>query len=207
LSTKAALGLGNVDNTSDASKPISSAVSAALDVLQPGALTVGESTIARDWCSTTSAATATGVLRLSYFTARVSETTTQVRVISGATAAGATPTLVRIGFYSIASDGAGTLVASTASDTALFAAATAAYTKSWSSSYAKTAGQRYALGVLVVTAATAPTLLGINFGAASELAIAPRLAGSLSSQSDLPSSFTGASVATSGSRFYGVVLP
>jgi len=170
-------------------------------------LTTGEATIPRDNSSLTSAATVSGILRLSYFTARKTETTTQCRVVSGATAAGATPTLVQFALYSIASDGAGTLVASTANDTALLATNNTAYTKSWSSSYAKVAGQRYAFGILVVTAATAPTLAGTVLTTASEGAVAPRLTGSLSSQASLPSSFTDAGLAISTSRFYAAILP
>ena len=162
-------------------------------------LTVGEETFTRDF-ATTSTGMTSQALRLTYFTARKTETTTQVRVLT-------TPTLCRVGLYSIASNGDGTLVASTANDTTLFAAASTAYTKSWSVAYAKVSGQRYAIGVLVVSSVTVPTIIAALLNTATEPAIDPRLSGSLGAQSDLPSSFTSASVAAASSRPYAAVLP
>lgn len=167
-------------------------------------LASGEETMARDM-ATQSMGANTGNLYLSYGTFRKSESTTQVRITTFTTAAAATPSLVRIGLYTIASDGAGTLVASIASDTTLFAAASTTYTKSWTTPYSKVAGQRYALGVLVVTATTAPTLCGAPLPRGTEPAAAPKLCAFLGSQTDLPSSFTDASLSNTSSRFYGVV--
>lgn len=176
----------------------------------PGGLVdTGEETIHRALNQSNNVSTGSQTLRLVYFTARKSETTTQVRVISGGTAAGATPSLVRVGLYSIAADGAGTLVASTANDTSLLSAQNTAYTKAWSASYAKGAGQRYAVGLLVVTAAAAPTLVGsVGINASSnEFRIAPALAGTIAAQADLPASFVDASVSATPSLFYAAVLP
>ncbi len=167
-------------------------------------LTSGEETMARDM-ATSSMGTVTQNMYLSYGTFRKSESTTAARITTFTTAAAATPTLVRIGLYTIASDGAGTLVASTANDTTLFAAASTTYTKSWQVAYSKVAGQRYAMGVLVVTSATAPTLCGAAMPRGTEAAAAPKLCAFLGSQSDLPSSFTDASLSATASRFYGVV--
>ncbi|HEY9417892.1 MAG TPA: hypothetical protein VIQ30_24295, partial [Pseudonocardia sp.] len=183
---------------------------ALLDGKSPALLlSSGEETLSRDLAKDTASITSTQTLRLTYFVARKSETTTQVRIISGSTAAAATPTLCRIGLYSIDGSGNGTLVASIASDTALFAATNTAYTRSWSSSYAKVAGQRYALGVLVVSSAALPTIAGIAFATAAgtELGIDPRLTGSIGAQADLPSTFTAGSVAVSPSRMYAAILP
>ncbi len=172
-------------------------------------LTAGEETIPRDLAVQNGLTTATQTLRLTYFMARKTETTTQVRVPSGATAAAATPTLCRVGLYSIDAAGAGTLVASIANDTALWAATSTAYTRSWSASYAKTAGQWYALGILVVSGATLPTFPGnaVAAGVLNEAAMAPRLAAALTGQSDLPASFVAGSLTATGQRFYGVILP
>jgi hypothetical protein len=174
-------------------------------------LTTGEEAFHRDLAVLNSLAVGTGDLRLSFFTARKSETTTQVRVVTGGTAAGATPTVCRIGLYEVAANGNGTLVASTTNDTTLFAATNTAYTKAWSSSYAKVAGKRYAVGICVVTGATAPQFCGTGFGsggAGSEPAnVAPRLSGSLSGQSDLPSSFTEGALGPSARRIYAAILP
>lgn len=146
-------------------------------------------------------------LQLTYFTARKSETTTQVRVISGSVAAvGAT--LVRVGLYLIASDGGATLVAATASDTNLFTATNTQYVKAWAASYAKVAGQRYALGILSVGASAQPTVAAIaTSGFAAELAMAPRVASHLNGQTDLPSTFTDASLAATAFPYYAAILP
>lgn len=181
----------------------------------PNQLTSGQATMDR---SEAAVATSTmGIsqrLNLAYFTAVQTFTSTQVKVFSSATAAGATPTLVRIGLYSIdATTGAGTLVASTVSDTALFATVNTAYTKSWSSSVGVVAGQRYALATLVVTAAAAPSHPGqIFFGSVGnqggiEAGLAPRMSAFIAAQADLPGSFVAGSLADSSAKFYGVVLP
>lgn len=159
--------------------------------------------------STTGITATSQLLRLSMFNARKSQTSTQVRVATGATAAGATPTLCRIGLYllgTVNQVATFSLVASTANDTALFAAASTAYTKSWSASVAEQAGSRYALGVLVVTGATAPTLGGM-LGTASEMGLSPRMCGSIAAQADLPASFAATAVADNTGRLYGVILP
>lgn len=175
----------------------------------PDALAVGEETFPRSWAASNILPSTSGSLRLTFFTARKTETTVSVRVCSGGTAAAATPTLCRIGLWTVdSSDNSVSLVASTANDTALFAGTNTAYTKSWSSSYAKVAGQRYALGVLVVTGAASPTYPGLVMGGglAAESAIAPRITGTLTGQTDLPSSFTSAGLTTSVNRYYAALL-
>lgn len=173
-------------------------------------LTTGEETFARDDC-TSSNSIGTSSLRLSYFTARKSETTTQIRtLVAGTAASGAT--LCRLGLYLIdESTGDGTLVASTANDTALWNGTNAAFTKSWSSSYAKVAGKRYAVGFLMV-GTTAPILFGTSiFGGIStnseSSSASPRLNGLIASQSDLPGSFTNAQITATGLRMYAAILP
>jgi len=168
-------------------------------------LTVGEETFNRVTRTDTNSLTSQA-MQLNYFTARKSETTTQVRVISGGVATG-TPTLVRYGLYAIDGAGAGTLVAATSSDTSQLAATNTTYTKAWTTPYAKVAGQRYAVAVLTV-ASTAGSLTGIaTSGFSAELAVAPRITGRLNSQTDLPSTFTDASLVTAFFHFYAAVLP
>lgn len=172
-------------------------------------LTAGEEVIARDLYTSNAATTqASQVLRLVFFTARRTETITQVRSFTGTTAAAATPTLCRYGVYQVAADGGATLVASTASDTTLFAAANTGYTRSFTVSFAKVAGQRYGLGILVVSAAAMP-----SYGGAAaildnaESGRAPVLGATIAAQADLPGSFTAGQLTASGSRFYAVLLP
>lgn len=197
-------------------------VNARLDALEaliyPDAynlLSSGVATIPRLAASSTSTATlANQTLVLSYFTSRTAFTSTQVRVFSGGSAAGATPTLIRIGLYAIAANGDGTLVAATANDTTLFAATNTPYTRSWSASVGIVKGQRYALGQLCVTAAAAPTVPGANTlgGIAAsggvENARSPKCATQIAAQTDLPASFLdAASVGNIGGRPYAVILP
>jgi hypothetical protein len=168
-------------------------------------VTTGEETVLRSG-STTSVSLASGSMFLAHFTARKTETTTQVRMLSGSTPA-ASLTLAKIGLYSIAANGDGTLVASTASDTTLFNSGSTTYTRSWAVAYAKVAGQRYALAVLVV-GTTAGQVVGISTGSSgAELAITPRVTGTLAAQADLPASYLAASLITSGATPYGVILP
>lgn len=184
-------------------------VTAAMAVGMAGnLLTTGEETFLRDALGSATLSTTSGILRLSYWTARKTESSTQVRVYTGGTAAGATPTVCRMGVYSLdPATGNGTLAAAIANDTTLFAAGTTAYTRSLTSTFSKVAGTRYAFGLLVVTGATAPTMVGEVVGSTAEFAVAPPMSASLPGQSDLPASFTAGSLSTSSSRIYAAILP
>lgn len=182
----------------------------------PDMLAVGEEwpNIRRDIGFTTAVtAAASGRMRLCYFTAQRTEAIASLRARTGATAAGATPTLVRLGIYRI--DPAtehGTLVASTANDTTLFAAANTAYTKALQASWAKTKGVRYAHAILIVTAAAMPTLYGFEPPSASAVDIEygerPRISGAIDSLSDLPASFVvAATVSNERRRYYLKAVP
>lgn len=177
----------------------------------PNRLITGQSTMPRDSINSGTAATMTsGTVRFAFFTAESTFTATSMRLNSGTTAAGATPTLVRCGLYTVSASGDLTLVAAIASDTALLAAANTAYTRAFSTggslpaTYQLIAGRRYAIGIIVVTAATAPTLPGQIAVVASEMGLAPRVAASLAGQSNLPTAATAASLADSTSRPYAV---
>lgn len=177
----------------------SSTPTLAVDRVAGDYLTTGE-VIPEPWNITTNAISyaASGGLVLSYFTANKTEDITTVTAWSGTTAAGATPTLVRYGVYSVASNGNLTLVASTANDTTLLAATNTAYPKALSATWSKVAGVRYAIGVLVVTGAALPTFHGQQLAATNILntlvRTAPYLTGRLTGQTDLPSSVTQASM-------------
>lgn len=147
-------------------------------------------------------------LQLTYFTALRTETCTQFGVNTGGTAAGATPTLCRIGLYTVDGSDNLTLVAATNNDTTLFAGANTRYTKPASASYSKVAGQRYATGVLVVTAATAPTFCGTASMGGSGLSQStlPRRQGRVAGVSDLPATITAATVTVDGNSMYVELL-
>lgn len=173
-------------------------------------LTSGEEIIDRTSLSNVGVTINSGTLRLTYFTCRRSATSTQGRMISGNTAAGATPTLCRWGLYAIDTAGDATLAASIPNDTTLFAAANTAYTRSWSTPITTIPGQRYAWGAIVVSGTTVPSYIGgassgAGFGLAA--ASAPRLTGFVGSQTDLPASFAAGSVAAGANMIYAEILP
>jgi hypothetical protein len=150
-----------------------------------------------------------GTLRLSYFTATKTETINNIKGFTASTAAGATPTLCRLGLYSVDSSGNLTLVASCASDTTMFAATTTVYSRALSAPYLKVAGQRYAVGALVVTGAAAPTFPASFFsGLGAEMTTTePTEAAALSGQTDLPASIMAGSLGASNQKMYAVVTP
>ncbi len=155
------------------------------------------------WAAPAAKATGNGVLYLTYLTPSQSYTATGLSIVTGG-AAGATPTLCRMGVYTIDAAGAGALVAAIANDTTLFATASTKYARAFDAggglptSYAYRAGQRYAHGVLILSAAAFPTFKGVDLATQSGLfALAPRLFGQLTGQTDLPASFVAASLAAS----------
>lgn len=175
--------------------------------LDPDLLTTGEASMPRNALNSSGVATGNQSLRLRYFTAKKTETITQVRVNGGPTAAAATPTLVRIGIWT--ADLAGALitqVGATPNDTALFATANTEYTKSLSASWDKVAGQRYATGLLVVTGVAAPNVWG-NLGPNTPSGRSPKVGGLVSGQADLPASVLSGSVAAGGNMPFIEMLP
>lgn len=188
-------GTSNLQVTSGADRPYTDLT----------AVTTGEESFSRVLCSSQVTMTSQS-LRLGYFTARKTETITSLRASVGSTAAGATPSLVRYGLYTVAATGDITLVASTANDTTLLAATNTGYSKATSASYIKSQGQLYAFGALVVTAATAPALASVVLPV-GEVLIAPRLGGTVAAQADLPATVAFASIATTSAGLYGVCLP
>jgi hypothetical protein len=159
----------------------------------PGAISGGEEILSR--LSTVNSVTlANQTLRLTYFQARATEQITQVKVHTTGTAAAATPTLIRFGIYTVAPNGDLTLAASTPNDTTLLATGNTSYTKSLSAAFTKTAGRRYAFAALVVTAATAPQMVGITLSGPDAGFTSPVLTMTKTGQADLPSTTTFASM-------------
>jgi hypothetical protein len=174
--------------------------------VDPNALTVGESTLPRQQASSSQSLTA-GSVRLAYLTAAKTEQVGQVRAATGTTAAAATPTLAKMGVYSVAADGTLTLAGATASDTGLFAATNTVYTRALTAPFTKIAGQRYAFALLVVTGAAMPTIYGTIATSTTEAAVAPRLTGGFGGQTDLPASIAAGSITSTAGFLYGVLLP
>jgi hypothetical protein len=171
------------------------------------ALQSGDSTFPRRTIAQSTVSTGNGNLRLTYFVSRIGETVTQVRTLSGTTAAVGT-TLAKVGVYSEDASGNLTLIGATANTTTLWATINTAYTTSLSSSFAKTRGVRYAVGTLVVGTTTSPTLQGITAPTVPvETSQQPRMSGLISGQTDLPSSITAASLLDNNTQHYAVLLP
>ena len=173
----------------------------------PNALVTGEEIFARQLATNNNLGMTSGVMRLTYFTCRKAQSATQVRVAVGGTAAAATPTLIRFGLYTVDGSGNGTLVAATPNDTSLLNGVSTNYTKALSAPYTMVAGQRYAFAGLVVSGVTVPALCGLAMNIGSDPNQPPRLSAALTGQTDLPASFTDASLNTTGSSIYAVILP
>lgn len=174
-------------------------------VKDPDAYPSGVAAMDRLVAASNAAAWASGNLRLTYFTAPRSETWTAIAAVTGGSAAAATPTLCRMGVYSVAGNGDLTLLAACANDTSLFAAGSARYTRSLTASVNAVAGQRYAHGLLVVSAAAMPSFRGGGTDAALA-ALAPRVAGTIGGQSDLPASIAAGALGGVGVVHFGEVL-
>lgn len=144
---------------------------------------------------TAGVAIASGALHAAIFTAQVSRKVSNIATACFSTAAGATPTLCRMGLWAVTYNiGAGTftatLVGSTPNDTTLWAATTTEYPKAMSAPVTLTAGALYAVGALCVTAAAAPVMYhGTQLGAVF-LAPHPFASVTITGLADLPASFT-----------------
>jgi hypothetical protein len=169
----------------------------------PGAdrLTAQILTVPRTGYFTYNALPGTGAMHLTYFTADKAMTAATVTVRTGA-GAGATPTISRVGLFSVAGNGDLTLIASSTNDTALFATGETLYSKAFTASTGLALNTRYAFGILVVSGAAVPSFYGPISVGSSELAIAPRLAGAVTGLSDLPSTVANASITNHGSMMY-----
>jgi hypothetical protein len=167
---------------------------------------VGQETIARKE-SVSNFTMASGTLRLTFFTAKKTEVSTQGRMTTGTTAAAATPTLCRWGYWDVAANGDLTLAAAIANDTTLFAAANLAYPKSWITPWTPVAGRRYAHGLLIVSAAALPSFPALVLASATTSNTAPKLSAQLTGQTDLPSSIPVGSLSGSAAMLYAETLP
>lgn len=170
-------------------------------------LAVGQGTFSRLLVNSNTIATGSGSLRLTYMTALRTETITKIRLNTGGTGAAATPTLVRAGLYTVAANGDLALVGSIPNTTSALAVAGTEYEITLSAPVTVRAGSRYAIGILVVTGATAPTMLGNGLTTGNLDARAPRLCALLSGQTDLPASITDASLTISSNKAYSVLVP
>ena len=104
------------------------------------------------------------------------------------------------------SDGNTLLMSAITSDTTLLAAALNTYSRNLAAGQQVIAGQRYAMGVIVVTGAAAPTLMGALAATAGENSISPQLCSVITGQTDLPASITAGSLTNTQSLIYAVAV-
>ena len=172
-------------------------------------VTVGEATMSRDAVTSSGVtAGASGTSRLVYLTAKKTEQISKVRTISGGVALPADATLAKVGVHEVADNGDMTLVALTANEEAtLWAATTTAYESTFLAPFTTVRGKRYAIEYLWVGPTAGVTYTGQNALTSSEQAVAPRLSGTVSGQSDIASTRTAGSIGNIASRMYAVLLP
>jgi hypothetical protein len=158
--------------------------------------------------ATGNATIASGVLRLTYFTAVRSERLGALAATTSSPAAvGVTD--ARYALYTVAgdpytTDGDLTLLAATPTDTTLFAATHTRYVKDTSALYDVVEGQRYAWGVWGVWT-TAPNLWGAA-GSFATLAESPRQTGQVAGLAALPDTIAAATLTGSNASVLGEIL-
>lgn len=173
---------------------------------------------------------ASGLIYLSYFRARKTLTCSRIGMVTGSVPAAATPTLVRIGFYSIDSNKNLTLEcesdnlasggcvetnssAVVTSNVRFGANQYSEYVAPLSSAhlglpttYTFHTGHLYAQGIIVLSSAAMPNFYGSNVITKHMGARWPRFNGTLSGRTDLEASISNASQGFSTSHFYGLGL-
>lgn len=187
--------------------PVTGYTAARSDAIQMLSLT-GEETLPRENVSGSAALTTQG-LYLSYFAARHTGTVTSVITQTTGTAAGATPTVARVGVYSVdPATGNITLIGSTTHNGSMWNTINTAYTQALSTPAAIVKGNTYATGVLIVSGAAMPTLAaGPTTLIAANQALAPRMTGLVTGQSNLPASVVAGSITNTERNFYARLVP
>jgi hypothetical protein len=178
----------------------------ATDYYSNQQLASGETCLPRECGIGSTTALVSGNMPVTYFTAQKSEVVNQILGFTGNVAAGATPTFCAMGWYSVDALGNLTQVGGCANDTTLFAAAFTTYTRPLITPFLKQAGQRYAYGLLCISAAAMPTLSGYN-GAVVLANVAPRLSGIVNGQVALPTNVPVGSVSNATQVPIGAVTP
>lgn len=174
---------------------------------QGGFLATGQETVHRQLVTNATTAMTSGLVRLARFTARDTRNVSALRIAGGTTAAAATPTLVKFGLYQVNDNGSLTLLAATANDTAVFAAASQSWSRNLTAPQGIVRGREYAIGAIVVTAATAPTICAnAPVLSTSEMTQSPGFAWTVASQTDLPASIAAGSLTGSTATMYAVAV-
>lgn len=149
-----------------------------------------------------------GRLWVTYVTAEVTSTIGRLMIASGDTAS-VTPTLARMALFTVAADGSITLVARTASDTAVGAGTFTAYERDFATAggypatYPIVRGQRYALGFLML-AGTPASLQGKSVLDGAAPPVASRI---IAGQTDIATSYAVGTLSAHFQQLYVRGLP
>lgn len=201
--SKADVGLGNVDNVSEAT--ILAAAAAAVPViLAPGTnyaeiVPAGLNIVPRLEIGTANVGLSSGAEHFTFFTSPKTETIVSIRDFIGGNPS-ASGTLARIGIYSVAANGDMALIGSTANLATLWDTAFAYVTRVLTSSVPVVAGTRYAVGKLFIGASSKPFFYSATVNGNEQIAN-PALCATLAAQTDLAVSTTLAALAVSTARF------
>lgn len=171
-------------------------------------LVTGEAVMDRWHISTNAVGGVSGELLLTMFTAKKTESISKLYIVSGSTANAATPTLVRVGVYEFDSTAnQWNLVGSSANDTTLFSATFSTYTVNLSTSFTKTAGKRYAIGILIVSAVAVAKFYGNAAVSSSITFVEPKISAKQTGLSDLPATIAPGAMLGSPLGIYAEVRP
>jgi hypothetical protein len=147
-----------------------------------------------------------GSMFLFFWTAQKTETINFLTSISESIAAGATPTYAAFAVFSVDGSGNLTQVAITANDTSIFNGTFQTKKLATTAPWNKIAGQRYAYGILMVSSFAMPNVGGFN-GSLPYSSNPPRVAGQITGQTSILSSYAVGSISNASSSIWGVVEP
>lgn len=167
-------------------------------------LAAGESLFPR-WAPAADIAAASGVMALTAWTAVTPDSACNTVSLSTASTVAAGLTYANVGVYSVNSAGNGTLLASTGdihATSGLFQTAYDGYDLTLTGSFTRTAGSRYAIGVLL--AGTTMPSFGAFYGTNN---LAQPWAAAQLTESTLPSSFTYGALSYGSSLLAAAVSP
>jgi len=175
------------------------------DYFSGQALAVGESALPRINCGT-GITLVSGTIHLSFWQAVKTEPVNTLFTTTAGTAAAATPTLCRIGIYSVDANSNLTLIGACANDTTIWNTTFARFNRANTTPFLKVQGQRYAHAVIIVTAVAAPVMRGYN-GSIVDSNQLPFLGGQLAGQTDLLPTIANGVYSTISSMSYGGTTP
>ena len=160
---------------------------------------------------TNSNASASGQIRFAGFICQRSEVVKTVRLVTGGTAAGPTPTFGKVGVYH--RFGANWVKeAESINDINLFNAANSTFNVAMVSPMRKIVNEQYLVAQMMISAAALPVFQCPSSGWVTAymtdvLNQLPRLTGALTGQTDLPASIPDASIVNTTGTFHALLLP